>query len=179
MVMMLSGLATPVEMKLKLIPSLRHMHHDTETASKVWFLFLSFIPIKLNNCSLTKSHNLARVIVFHFLSLAFIQWQKRYFCVKYFLFCFYFKAFAVCESLLAGYPARKFVVLTLNTMTQLAVSSLVSAAPHVSRLLRILASDPRHAVHLTCLHNLLLLAKHGPHLWQADKVEVMVIKSFG
>lgn len=114
MIAMLSGLATPVEMKLKLIPSLRHMHHDADTAAK---------------------------------------------------------AFAVCESLLEGYPARKFMVLTLNTMTQLAVHSLVNVSAHVSRLLGILTSDPRHDVHLACLHNLSLLARHGPHLWQAENVE--------
>ncbi|KAK7492311.1 hypothetical protein BaRGS_00016408 [Batillaria attramentaria] len=114
MIAMLSGLATPVEMKLKLIPSLRHMHHDADTAAK---------------------------------------------------------AFAVCKSLLEGYPARKFMVLTLNTMTRLAVHSLVNVSAHVSRLLNILATDPRHDVHLACLHNLSLLAKHGPHLWQAENVE--------
>jgi hypothetical protein len=40
MIAMLSGLATPVEMKMKLIPSLRHMHHDANTAAKVDCVFL-------------------------------------------------------------------------------------------------------------------------------------------
>ena len=44
MIAMLSGLATPVEMKMKLIPSLRHMHHDADTAAKVHnLLFHSFV----------------------------------------------------------------------------------------------------------------------------------------
>ncbi|KAK7104838.1 integrator complex subunit 7-like [Littorina saxatilis] len=114
MIVMLSGLATPVEMKMKLIPSLRHMHHDADTAAK---------------------------------------------------------AFAVCESLLEGYPAQNFVILTLNTMTQLAVHSLVNMSSHASRLLSILNSDLRHGVHLTCLRNLRLLARSGPHHWQANNVE--------
>ncbi|XP_076441558.1 integrator complex subunit 7-like isoform X2 [Babylonia areolata] len=114
MIAMLSGLATPMEMKMKLIPSLRHMHHDADTAAK---------------------------------------------------------AFAVCESLLEGYPAQSFVILTLNTMSWLAVHSLVNMAAHVGRLLAILNSDLRCGVHLTCLHNLQLLARRGPHLWQASNVE--------
>ncbi|XP_025105728.1 integrator complex subunit 7-like [Pomacea canaliculata] len=114
MVAMLSGLATPVDLKVKLIPSLRHMHHDSDTAAQ---------------------------------------------------------AFAVCESLLEGYPAKKFVLLTLDTMTRLAVQSLVNVAPHVARLLQLLMSDPRHDIHLCCLRNLCLLARRGPHLWQTSDVE--------
>ena len=83
-----------------------------------------------------------------------------------------FQAFAVCESLLEGYPAQNFVILTLNTMTQLAVHSLVNMSSHVSRLLAILNTDLRHGVHLTCLHNLHLLARSGPHLWHSSNVEV-------
>ena len=47
MIAMLSGLATPVEMKMKLIPSLRHMHHDADTAAKVHSLlsFFQFSPL--------------------------------------------------------------------------------------------------------------------------------------
>ncbi|KAL8606531.1 hypothetical protein ACOMHN_015571 [Nucella lapillus] len=116
MITMLSGLATPVEMKLKLIPSLRHMHHDADTAAK---------------------------------------------------------AFAVCESLLEGYPAQNFVRVTLHSMTQLALHSLVHVAAHVARLLSVLNSDLRTGVHLTCLHDLQLLARRGPHLWQAANVEAV------
>lgn len=82
------------------------------------------------------------------------------------------QAFAVCESLLEGYPAKKFVLLTLDTMTRLAVQSLVNVAPHVARLLQLLVSDPRHDIHLCCLRNLCLLARRGPHLWQTSDVEV-------
>ncbi|KAI8497841.1 Integrator complex subunit 7 [Branchiostoma belcheri] len=35
---MIQGLATPVEMKLKLIPISQHMHHDAQTAAKVELL---------------------------------------------------------------------------------------------------------------------------------------------
>ena len=85
-----------------------------------------------------------------------------------------FQAFAVCESLLEGYPAQNFVILTLNTMTQLAVHSLVNMSSHASRLLAILNTDLRHGVHLTCLHNLRLLARSGPHLWHSSNVEVQL-----
>ena len=80
----------------------------------------------------------------------------------------------MCESLLEGYPAQNFVILTLNTMTHLAVHSLVSMSSHASRLLAILNTDLRQGVHLTCLHNLRLLARSGPHLWHANNVEVKV-----
>ena len=36
---MISVIATPVDMKLKLIPILRHMHHDIATSTKVFLVF--------------------------------------------------------------------------------------------------------------------------------------------
>ncbi|XP_078589616.1 integrator complex subunit 7-like [Branchiostoma floridae x Branchiostoma japonicum] len=41
---MIQGLATPVEMKLKLIPIFQHMHHDAQTAAKVRQLCVEMLP---------------------------------------------------------------------------------------------------------------------------------------
>ncbi|XP_077996491.1 integrator complex subunit 7-like [Glandiceps talaboti] len=41
---MIQGLATPVEIKLKLIPIFEHMHHDAESAVKVRHLCISMLP---------------------------------------------------------------------------------------------------------------------------------------
>ena len=80
----------------------------------------------------------------------------------------------MCESLLQGYPAQTFMIMTLKTMTQLTVSSLVNLPAHVSRLLSILRDDLRFAVHVSCLRNLFNMAVSGPHLWDASNVEVSV-----
>ncbi|KAK6183079.1 hypothetical protein SNE40_010625 [Patella caerulea] len=111
---MISGLATPVDMKLQLIPIFQHMHHDITTASKAW---------------------------------------------------------KVCTSLLEGYPACRFVLLTLDTMTQLAVKSLFTVQQHVQLLLSYLQTDCRQAVKIICLNNLKQLAKISSHLWRGEYIE--------
>ncbi|CAL1526762.1 unnamed protein product [Lymnaea stagnalis] len=112
--LMIAGLATPTEMKLKLVPILQHMHHDTETATK---------------------------------------------------------ASELCQSVLTCYPARKFVTLTLDTLTKLTVKSLLRLQEHVVRLLSYLISDPRSSVKAVCLDNLRLLALRAAYLWTGDNLE--------
>ncbi|CAG5118380.1 unnamed protein product [Candidula unifasciata] len=111
---MIAGLATPSEMKLKLIPILQHMHHDTETATK---------------------------------------------------------AMDLCQSLLTSFPAGKFVMLTLCTMTQLTIKSLLNIQDHVTRLLTYLTSDPRSSVKAVCLDNLRQIALRAAYLWTSQNLE--------
>ncbi|XP_059168675.1 integrator complex subunit 7-like [Physella acuta] len=111
---MIAGLSTPTEMKLRLIPILQHMHHDTETATK---------------------------------------------------------AIDLCQSVLTSYPARKFVVLTLQTLTQLTIKTLLNLQDQVLRLLSYLTSDPRNVIKAVCLDNLKLLAVRAAYLWTAPNLE--------
>ncbi|ESP02279.1 hypothetical protein LOTGIDRAFT_91873, partial [Lottia gigantea] len=113
---MISGLATPVDMKLQLILIFQHMHHDITTAAKV----------------------------------------KK-----------------MCTSLLECYPACRFVILTLDTMTQLAVRSLFSVQEHVELLLKYLQTDCRQPVKLICLKNLKQLAKISSHMWKGEYIETI------
>ena len=110
---MIDGLATPVDMKLKLIPVFQHMHHDAMTSSRVREL---------------------------------------------------------CTSLLPLYPARKFVLVTLDTMSRLAAKSLIDIPQQVELLLNYLKMDSRKAVKAIAIHNLELLAKQGPHMWTTENV---------
>ncbi|XP_052770022.1 integrator complex subunit 7-like [Mya arenaria] len=105
---MIHSVATPVDLKLSLIPILQYMHHDVAMA--------------------TKARN-------------------------------------VCMSLLLGYPAEKFKVTTLRTMSQLAVLSLTDIPAQIKLLLDELSSDPRGHVKVVCLQELCTLARKAPHLW--------------
>ena len=62
-------------------------------------------------------------------------------------------------------------------MSQLAVQSLLNIDSLAGRLLTVLTCDLRPRVHRACLMNLLLLARKGPHLLHAFRVEVCGISS--
>lgn len=72
---MIQGQSTPANMKLRLIPILQYMHHDTNTAAMVRKL---------------------------------------------------------CLDLLPSYPAEDFVLVTLNTLTELAAATLVDIPSQVN-----------------------------------------------
>lgn len=46
---LIEGLATPMEMKLKLVPIFQYMHHDTESATKAWKLCTSLLSTYSSN----------------------------------------------------------------------------------------------------------------------------------
>jgi integrator complex subunit 7 len=71
----------------------------------------------------------------------------------------------LCISLLPSYPAQDFVLVTLNTLTQLATATLVDVPSQVNLLLKYLRNDPRWEVKSKCLQFLYQLAKPGAHLW--------------
>ncbi|XP_014282117.1 integrator complex subunit 7 [Halyomorpha halys] len=71
----------------------------------------------------------------------------------------------VCTDLLPKYPAKDFVVTTLNTLTKLAAATLVDIPSQVELLLDFLVKDKRWAVKKASLTGLHQLAKVGPHLW--------------
>ncbi|KAJ3665781.1 hypothetical protein Zmor_001256 [Zophobas morio] len=71
----------------------------------------------------------------------------------------------LCIDLLPSYPAQDFVLVTLNTLTQLAAATLVDVPSQVTLLLKYLRNDPRGEVKSKCLQFLYKLAKPGAHLW--------------
>ncbi|KAL4238895.1 Integrator complex subunit 7 [Mactra antiquata] len=105
---MIHSVATPIELKLSLIPVLQYMHHDVVMATK---------------------------------------------------------ARKVCASLLDSYPAEKFIVQTLRTMSYLSVLSLIEIPAQVDLLLHNVRSDCRKTVKIVCLQELKRLADKAPHLW--------------
>ncbi|KAL1131667.1 hypothetical protein AAG570_011280, partial [Ranatra chinensis] len=76
----------------------------------------------------------------------------------------------VCTDLLPKYPAKDFVVTTLNTLTKLASATLVDVPNQVELLLQYLVNDPRWVVKRSVLLGLYQLAKAGPHLWPTQCV---------
>uniref|UniRef100_A0A336MZS9 Integrator complex subunit 7 n=1 Tax=Culicoides sonorensis TaxID=179676 RepID=A0A336MZS9_CULSO len=104
---MIESLQTPISMKLKLIPVLRHMHHDASTAALVKTL---------------------------------------------------------CINLLPKYPSESFVLVILDSLTQLSSATLVDIPDQVNLLIQYL-QDPRHRVRIEVLKCLQLLAERGAHLW--------------
>ncbi|XP_050544751.1 integrator complex subunit 7 isoform X2 [Daktulosphaira vitifoliae] len=114
---MIRGISTDVVMKLELIPILKHMHHDTATATMVRIL---------------------------------------------------------CTDLLEKYPAQDFVLVTLKTLNQLALSILVDVPKQIELLLKYLSQDKRFLVckcAISCLHQ---IAKEGAHFWSEEAVNKLV-----
>ncbi|XP_044259605.1 integrator complex subunit 7 [Tribolium madens] len=71
----------------------------------------------------------------------------------------------LCIDLLPSYPAKDFVLVTLNTLTQLATATLVDVPSQVNLLLQYLRKDLGSEVKSKCLQFLYQLAKPGAHLW--------------
>ena len=120
---MITGQATSLPVKLRLIPIFQHMHHDAATAAQVR---------------------------------------------------------AACLSMLPSYPGQSFLLTTLRTLTSLATHTLVDVPDQVALLLTHLTTDPREAVSLGILSDLLQLA--GPdtaHLWTKENISCMVDYSRG
>ncbi|KAK4882914.1 hypothetical protein RN001_006233 [Aquatica leii] len=80
----------------------------------------------------------------------------------------------LCTDLLPSYPSQDFVLVTLNTLTQLAAATLVDIPSQVSLLLKYLQSDPRWEVKSKSLQYLYQLAKPGAHLWPPGAIDNIV-----
>ncbi|KAB0802821.1 hypothetical protein PPYR_05007 [Photinus pyralis] len=80
----------------------------------------------------------------------------------------------LCTDLLPSYPSEDFVLVTLNTLTQLAAATLVDIPGQVSLLLKYLQSDPRWQVKSKSLQYLYQLAKPGAHLWPIGAIDNIV-----
>ncbi|XP_050311568.1 integrator complex subunit 7 [Anthonomus grandis grandis] len=80
----------------------------------------------------------------------------------------------LCLELLPSYPAQDFVLVTLNTLTKLAATTLVDIPCLVSLLLKYLKSDPRWQVKSKSLQHLYELAKPGAHIWPPGSVDDLI-----
>lgn len=116
---MIESLHTPITMKLQLIPVLRHMHHDANTAALVKTL---------------------------------------------------------CTNLLPKYPSENFIIVILDSLTQLSCATLVDIPDQVNLLLGYL-HDPRKRVRFLILRSLKLLAKRGAHLWPKGAFQTLITKA--
>lgn len=114
---MIRGISTDVVMKLELIPILKHMHHDTTTATMVRTL---------------------------------------------------------CTDLLEKYPAQDFVLITLKTLNQLALSILVDVPKQIELLLKYLSEDKRPLVCKCAISGLYQIAKEGAHFWSEQTINNLV-----
>lgn len=114
---MIRGISTDVVMKLELIPILKHMHHDTTTATMVRTL---------------------------------------------------------CTDLLEKYPAQDFVLVTLKTLNQLALSILVDVPKQIELLLKFLSEDKRPLVCKCAITGLYQIAKEGAHFWSEQTINSLV-----
>ncbi|XP_074033531.1 integrator complex subunit 7 [Leptinotarsa decemlineata] len=81
---------------------------------------------------------------------------------------------SLCIELLPGYPAQEFVLVTLNTLTKLAATTLVDIPSQIHLLLKYLKNDPRWEVKSKALQHLYELAKPGAHLWPPGSVEDII-----
>lgn len=113
---MIESLQTPVSMKLQLIPVLRHMYHDANTAALVKTL---------------------------------------------------------CVSLLPKYPSEQFIIVTLESLSQLSCATLVDIPDQVNLLITYL-KDPRRKVRFQVLRSLQSLAEKGAHLWPKGSVKSLI-----
>lgn len=114
---MIRGISTDVVMKLELIPILKHMHHDTTTATMVRTL---------------------------------------------------------CTDLLEKYPAQDFVLVTLKTLNQLALSILVDVPKQIELLLKYLSEDTRPLVCKCAISGLYQIAKECAHFWSEQTINSLV-----
>ncbi|XP_060527172.1 integrator complex subunit 7 isoform X1 [Cylas formicarius] len=80
----------------------------------------------------------------------------------------------LCLNLLPSYPAQDFVLVTLNTLTKLAATTLVDIPSQVTLLLKYLKNDPRWEVKLKALEHLYELARPGAHLWPPGAVDEII-----
>ncbi|CAH1119366.1 unnamed protein product [Phaedon cochleariae] len=81
---------------------------------------------------------------------------------------------SLCTELLPGYPAQEFVLVTLNTLTKLAATTLVDIPSQVNLLINYLKNDARWEIKLKALQHLYELAKPGAHLWPPGSVENII-----
>ncbi|XP_045470369.1 integrator complex subunit 7 [Harmonia axyridis] len=80
----------------------------------------------------------------------------------------------LCLKLLPSYPSTDFVLVTLNTLTQLAATTLVDIPTQIYLLIHYLKIHPSWEIQSKCLHYLYQLAKPGSHLWPPGAINDII-----
>lgn len=83
---------------------------------------------------------------------------------------------SLCTNLLPKYPSENFIVVILDSLTQLSCATLVDIPDQVNLLLRYL-HDPRKRVRYLILRSLQSLAKRGAHLWPRGALQSLITKA--
>lgn len=83
---------------------------------------------------------------------------------------------SLCIKLLPQYPSEHFVVVILDSLTQLSCSTLVDIPDQVDVLLSYL-EDPRRNLRHHILNSMLILAKRGAHLWPKGALQTLILKA--
>lgn len=79
----------------------------------------------------------------------------------------------LCINLLPKYPSEGFVIVILDSLTQLSCATLVDIPDQVNLLIKYL-NDPRQKVRFQVLKNLHQLAEKGAHLWPKTALDSLI-----
>lgn len=82
----------------------------------------------------------------------------------------------LCINLLPKYPSENFVVVILDSLTQLSCATLVDIPDQVNLLLTYL-QDPRKKVRYQILRSMQSLAQRGAHLWPKGALQSLITKA--
>lgn len=82
----------------------------------------------------------------------------------------------LCISLLPKHPSENFIVVILDSLTQLSCATLVDVPDQVTILLNYL-QDPRKCVRYHALTFMQLLAKRGAHLWPKGAMQSLISRA--
>lgn len=98
---MIERVESPVDLKLKLIPILQHMHHDAATATKVdifiiFFVLMSLFIIQVYPCQISKGMSGGKLQIFVSIFL-----QEENVC---FVFSFLSKSFSLPVIFISFFP---------------------------------------------------------------------------
>lgn len=83
---------------------------------------------------------------------------------------------SLCISLLPKHPSQNFIVVILDSLTQLSCATLVDVPDQVTILLTYL-QDPRKHVRYHTLCFMQLLAKRGAHLWPNGALQSLISRA--
>lgn len=82
----------------------------------------------------------------------------------------------LCINLLPKYPSENFVMVILDSLTQLSCATIVDVPDQVTLLLSYL-QDPRKRIRYQVLGLMQQLARRGAHLWPKGALQTLISKA--
>ena len=174
---MIDGLATPIEMKLKLIRIFQVAWSDGTSWGKLLhidslrynilflicsFVLSSFIPPQ----SMHHDNQLSLSVRLFLTGTSSSSSSPSSYCSP--------SSSSARTSFLSANPSQSFVVVVLDTLTRLASQSVVDIPDQVRLLIRHLQTDPRLAVKRCALGGLKRLADENPHRWDEESLNQLL-----